>query len=116
MGGRGVSPCIEGGWDDAAFAARLKGGPQAKSAALNSGNGEAQAKLADATTRPSCGTGAKGPSPEVQIRARRASEITPVDIDWLWEGWLARRMLALIAGWPGVGKSTIAFKMAATVT
>ena len=46
----------------------------------------------------------------------RASDITPKAVDWLWEPWLARGMLALLAGNGGTGKTTIALTFAAAVS
>ena len=45
-----------------------------------------------------------------------ASGIMPEPISWLWPGWLARGKMHIIAGQPGTGKTTIAMKMAATVS
>jgi putative DNA primase/helicase len=45
-----------------------------------------------------------------------ASDITLRPISWLWKNWLARGKVHIIAGQPGVGKSTIAMKIAATVS
>jgi putative DNA primase/helicase len=45
-----------------------------------------------------------------------ASGIAPEPISWLWRGWLARGKMHIIAGQPGTGKTTIAMKMAATVS
>lgn len=44
------------------------------------------------------------------------STLKPEKIDWLWDGWLAMGKLALLAGEPGTGKTTIATHLAATVT
>jgi len=44
------------------------------------------------------------------------STIKPEKIDWLWLGWLAMGKLAILAGEPGTGKTTITNNMAATVT
>lgn len=46
----------------------------------------------------------------------RGSEVRPVPVDWLWNGWLAAGKLHLIGGAPGTGKTTIAATLAATVT
>ena len=46
----------------------------------------------------------------------RADSVTVKPIDWLWEGYLPRGMLALLAGLPGCGKSTLVLAMAATIT
>jgi hypothetical protein len=45
-----------------------------------------------------------------------ASGIKPEPISWLWREWLARGKMHIIAGQPGTGKTTIAMKMAATVS
>lgn len=45
-----------------------------------------------------------------------AADIQPVPIRWLWNGWLARGKLHIMAGAPGQGKTTISMKMAATVS
>ena len=46
----------------------------------------------------------------------RASDITPEPISWLWDGWLARGKLHVLAGQPGTGKTNIAMGFAAAVT
>ena len=46
----------------------------------------------------------------------KASSITPEPIYWLWKGWLAKGKLHILAGDPGLGKTTIAISLAATVT
>jgi putative DNA primase/helicase len=48
--------------------------------------------------------------------ATRASEIEAERIEWLWRGRIARGNVTIIAGEPGLGKSQIAAKLAATVT
>lgn len=45
-----------------------------------------------------------------------ASFITPIPVRWLWDGWLASGKLALLAGAPGTGKTTLATNFAAIVT
>jgi putative DNA primase/helicase len=37
-------------------------------------------------------------------------------IEWLWDGWLAKGKLHLIAGKPGTGKTTLALALAASVS
>lgn len=54
------------------------------------------------------------PPPEVKLI--RGDSIKPEAIDWLWDGWLARGKLHVLAGAPGTGKSTIAFALAAAIT
>lgn len=46
----------------------------------------------------------------------RAVDITPEPIDWIWDGFLARRKVHLLAGKPSAGKTTLAIIMAATVS
>lgn len=43
-------------------------------------------------------------------------DIVPEPISWVWDGWLARELIHIIAGAPGCGKTTIALGLAATVT
>lgn len=50
------------------------------------------------------------------VKIIKASTIKPEPIRWLWEGWLARGKLHILAGAPGTGKTTISMAMAATVT
>lgn len=47
---------------------------------------------------------------------RRISDVEREDIPWLWEYRIARGKLTIIAGEPGVGKSTISQKIAADVS
>ena len=46
----------------------------------------------------------------------RGDEIEPVPVEWLFREWLALGKVALLAGAPGQGKTTIALSMAATVS
>lgn len=46
----------------------------------------------------------------------RASDITPVPIGWLWNGWLAAGKMHVFGGAPGTGKTTISMGLAAIVT
>jgi hypothetical protein len=48
--------------------------------------------------------------------SRRASEITPRDIDFLWDGRLARGKHTCIGGEPGGGKSQLSFAIAAALS
>jgi putative DNA primase/helicase len=43
-------------------------------------------------------------------------DVTPKALRWVWEGWLPLGKLAILAGAPGVGKSTAAASFAACVT
>ena len=44
------------------------------------------------------------------------ADLKPQPVSWLWKNWLARGKLHILAGAPGQGKTTIAIKIAATVT
>jgi putative DNA primase/helicase len=45
-----------------------------------------------------------------------ADGIEPTPIDWLWNGWLAKGKLQLLAGQPGTGKTSLAIAIAAIIT
>jgi putative DNA primase/helicase len=51
-----------------------------------------------------------------RLVVHRASEITPVPVEWLWPGRLAIGKTTLLGGDPGLGKSQLATYIAATVT
>jgi putative DNA primase/helicase len=51
-----------------------------------------------------------------EIITRRANEIVPSPISWVWKYWLARGKLHIIGGVPETGKTTIALSFAATVS
>lgn len=53
---------------------------------------------------------------ESKVLLKRGDTVVPESIDWLWEGWLACGKMHIIGGAPGCGKTTIACKLAATVT
>lgn len=44
------------------------------------------------------------------------SSIEDKPIEWLWKNWLPKGMLALLAGKPGIGKSTLAYHCAAVIS
>ena len=50
------------------------------------------------------------------VALTRADTIEPEAIRWIWDGWLAAGKFHVLAGVPGVGKSTIALALAATIT
>ncbi len=52
----------------------------------------------------------------VGLKLRKASEIEPREIEWLWPLWLPYGMLTLFAGYGGSGKSTSALAIAAAAT
>lgn len=45
-----------------------------------------------------------------------AADLRPEPIRWLWHGWLAQGKFHLLAGAPGVGKTTLTLALAATVS
>jgi len=56
------------------------------------------------------------PSEQAAVELECAANIKPEPIIWLWKDWLALGKLHILAGQPGVGKSTIALKIAAAVS
>lgn len=52
----------------------------------------------------------------LDITLIRADEIKPQPIQWIWNGWLARGKLHILAGQAGAGKTTIAIQLAATIS
>lgn len=55
-------------------------------------------------------------APAGSLNTRRLSDIVPTPISWLWQDRIARGKLSIIAGDPGLGKSTITANIAAVVT
>lgn len=53
---------------------------------------------------------------ETKVLIKRGDTIVPEPICWIWKGWLACGKMHIIGGAPGCGKTTIACKLAATVT
>lgn len=53
---------------------------------------------------------------EPELIIRRASDVIPQPVVWLWPGRIALGKLTLIAGEPGLGKSQVATALAAAVT
>lgn len=47
---------------------------------------------------------------------RRASEVEPRPVNWLWPGRIARGKVSIVAGHPGLGKSQLTVSVAAVVT
>jgi putative DNA primase/helicase len=56
------------------------------------------------------------PIHDTPVFLRRASDITPRAVAWLWGGWLARGKLHVFAGVGGQGKTTVALSFAAIVS
>lgn len=46
----------------------------------------------------------------------RASDVTPTQVEWLWEGYLPKGKLTMFDGDPGLGKTLTALDIAARVT
>lgn len=53
---------------------------------------------------------------QAQLVSRRAADIAPEKIEWLWPGRLARGKHTCIAGEPGTGKSQLTIGIAAAIT
>jgi putative DNA primase/helicase len=45
-----------------------------------------------------------------------AANVVPQPVRWLWDGWLARGKLHILAGAPGTGKTTLALELGAILT
>lgn len=56
------------------------------------------------------------PKPERRLELTRAATIRPQRVRWLWDGRLALGTLGLLAGAEGLGKSTLAYWLAARIT
>lgn len=56
------------------------------------------------------------PIPNHDCKILTLADVTPRKVEWLWPGRIPLGMFSLLAGQPGVGKSTIAFSMAAIVS
>ena len=51
-----------------------------------------------------------------RLQAVCAADLKPEQLDWLWDGWLARGKLAVLEGDPGLGKSTLTMDLAARIS
>lgn len=51
-----------------------------------------------------------------RAKLTQASDIAPVEIEWLWPQWIALGKLTVLAGAGGTGKTTMALSLAATLT
>ena len=56
------------------------------------------------------------PLPAETVELVNAASIKPEPVSWLWDGWLARGKLHILAGRPGCGKTTLGLGLAATLT
>jgi RecA-family ATPase len=50
------------------------------------------------------------------LALRRAEAVRHEVVEWLWPGWVARGVLTLLDGDPGLGKSTLALELAARLS
>ncbi len=90
---------------------RLRG-PDAVGAAIRSAIDSARSASPTGTPDRAAGAVLSGP----RVRLVCADTITPKSVRWVWEGWLAAGKMAICAGQPGTGKTTLALAMAATVS
>lgn len=51
-----------------------------------------------------------------KINLRKASVIKPEKIEWLWEGFIAKGHLSLLAADPGIGKSQVSMYLASVIS
>ena len=75
------------------------------------GRAEVRAHLAAVSTAP-----VRPALVAVGVTLTRAADIAPEPIAWIWDGWLARGKVHLIAGAPGTGKTTLGLAFAAVLT
>ena len=78
-------------------------------------------RKATAESRDPSGSAGAGQTPgnrngNVVVRLQNGADIEPEVIRWLWDGWLAKGKLHIMAGAPGTGKTTIALALAATIS
>lgn len=80
--------------------------------------------IAEAQRRKRELTGESGPSNgkarpngfPARVTTVKGSEIKPIAVQWVWDGWLAKGKLEILAGAVATGKTTIVIDLAATVT
>ena len=53
------------------------------------------------------------PEKQPTVELVSAAAIEPEPVDWLWDGWLAKGKLQVLAGIPGPGKTTLALALRA---
>jgi hypothetical protein len=54
--------------------------------------------------------------PKTRVQLLTGSTVTPIAVHWVWPGWLAKGKLHIMAGPPGVSKTTIAMVIAAAIS
>jgi hypothetical protein len=92
-------------WHDAKQHPRLNLPESAKSSGNASGTSE--------PTRKQYPAGSSAPAPRVAI-VRSLADVEAKPLEWYWRGWLPTRMLALLGGYGGDGKSTLLASLIAT--
>lgn len=55
-------------------------------------------------------------APEKKLRLKRLNSYKLMDVDWLWEPYVARGMLTIVEGDPNVGKSYLTMHISAMIT
>lgn len=55
-------------------------------------------------------------TPEKRLRLKRLNSYKLMDVDWLWEPYVARGMLTIVEGDPNVGKSYLTMHISAMIT
>jgi hypothetical protein len=75
----------------------------------NGGRAETNSQSGARDTRQWFRAGGLKARPAPQVVTRRASEVSPEPISWLWKYWLARGKLHIIAGVPETGKTTMSY-------
>ncbi len=53
---------------------------------------------------------------EEELDVVRASEVVAEPIEWIWKGWIPRRMLTILGGFGGDGKSTVMTSLIGALT
>jgi hypothetical protein len=56
------------------------------------------------------------PDDEAVPELLRVSDVAPEPIDWLWRGWIPRKMLTILGGYGGDGKSTVMASLIGALT
>ena len=54
--------------------------------------------------------------PKTKVQLLTGSDVRPASVRWVWPGWLAQGKLHIMAGPPGVSKTTIAMVIAAAIS